>query len=34
MEELSKQVRSELIRTLLWVTVSAAVAGAVYYLVL
>jgi hypothetical protein len=34
MEELSKQVKSESIRTLLWTIISAAAAGAVYYLVL
>lgn len=33
MEELAKQVRNEMLRTLLWAAVACAVAGAVYYLV-
>ncbi len=33
MEELSKQVRHDLLRTLLWALIATGVAGAVYYLV-
>ncbi len=33
MEELSKQVRDDLIRTLVWAVIALGVAGTVYYLV-
>lgn len=34
MEELNKQVQSELLRTLIWVSISFGVAMGIYYMVL
>ncbi len=32
MEELYKQVKSDLLRTLMWALISIGIAGAIYYL--
>lgn len=33
MEQLAKQVKNDLLRTLFWLLISISIAGAIYYLV-